>query len=113
MPRTTIGANPNTAPKQIKLPAVVFVSINMIANEIKLPTKLKREAFAGCWLAVRTVVINCKTNCKQKNTKTIKANVLNSADMLAGEFSIIDQLRKGLIIKNSINTAAIIMLNIA
>src|ERR1035438_6242123 len=67
---------------------------NLFAN------KLKREAFAGCWSAVKTVAIIFKIKLKQKKEKTISASKLNSFCKAGSPpaLSIIAQFIKGFII---------------
>ena len=67
--KTKTGVSPNAIPRYIKLPEVVFVRIYIIIRLNKFPKKLNNAALAGCWLAVNTIVINCKINCAKKKRK--------------------------------------------
>lgn len=97
----------------MRLPEVVLVKIKIMEREKRLPRKLKKEALAGCWFAVITVVISCSTNCRQKKTNTSRARILNSAAISAGVLRIRDQLRKGFMQRNTSNKQTTMMLRMA
>jgi hypothetical protein len=79
------------------LPDVVFVRIKIMAKEKRFPRNPNIDAFAGCWLAVIIVVINCMTNSRQKKLKTINASDLNSPVISPGVLRMLAQFKNGFI----------------